>query len=91
MTLNRYAELTALLKMLDDEFSKTEVNGTRWLELKSMFAKTDRNNLNEILWIWWKLRDNGIFSLDDKMAMESDIRNKDINSLYELFKEKVLN
>jgi len=88
-TLNRYAELTALLKMLDEEFDRTEVTDEWWLEMKERFEKTDRHNLYDVLRIWWKLRDNGIFNLDDKWAVVSAIINKEINSLYELFKEKV--
>lgn len=88
-SLNSYAELTAMLKMLDDEFSKKEVTDEWWLELKETFAKTYRNYLYEVMRIWWKLRDNGIFSVENKWAMMSAIRDKEINSLYELFKEKV--
>lgn len=89
-TLNQYAELNAMLNMLDNEFSKKEVYWSRWLELKERFTNTDRNNLNDVMRIWWRSRDIGIFSLDDKRSMEFDIRNKDINSLYELFKDNVL-
>lgn len=90
MTLNRYTELTALQTMLDHEFSKTGITDQWWLESKERFSEVDRFNLNEVSRIWWKLRDKGIFSLDDKRSMEFDIKNKDINLLYELFKEKVL-
>lgn len=89
-TLNQYAELTAILKMLDDEFSRKEVTDAWWLELKERFAYTDLNNLNDVMRIWWKLRDNGIFTLDDKWEMETIVKNNEINSLYELFKEKIL-
>lgn len=90
MTLNRYAELTAMLKMLDDEFSKKEVTYAWWLKLKDRFANTDRNSLNEVMRIWWKLGDKGIFCLTDKWVIEEVVKNNEINSLYELFKEKVL-
>lgn len=89
MTLNQYAELTAMLKMLDDEFSKKEVTYTWWLKLKERFANTDRNSLYEVMRIWWKLGDKGIFCLTDKWAIEEVVKNNEINSLYELFKEKV--
>lgn len=87
MTLNSYAELTAMLKMLDDEFSKKEVTDAWWLELKEMFTNTDRNNRNEVMRIWWEFSD---FSLYDKWVIEDVVKNNEINSLYELFKEKVL-
>lgn len=86
MPLNNYAELTAMLKMLDDEFSKKEVTDAWWLKLKGTFAKTDRNNLNDVMRIWWKFSD---FRLDDKWVIEEVVKNNEINSLYELFKEKV--
>lgn len=86
MTLNNYAELTAMLKMLDDEFSKKEVTDAWWLKLKEMFANTDCNNLNNVRRIWWEFSD---FSLRDKWSIEEVVKNNEINSLYELFKENV--